>query len=109
MRLVTYDLPGFGESDPHPHRNLNTSALDMSYIATAVGFKDKFWVVGHSSGGMHAWAAIRYIPNRLAGIVAFLCLSFVHRSLKFCVILVVIYFVLRMGNFTFLFKVLIQS
>ncbi|XXG81139.1 hypothetical protein AAC387_Pa09g1841 [Persea americana] len=71
VRLVTYDLPGFGESDPHPHRNLNTSALDMSYIATAVGFKDKFWVVGHSSGGMHAWAAIRYIPNRLAGAAMF--------------------------------------
>ena len=24
---VSYDLPGFGESDPHPNRNLNSSAL----------------------------------------------------------------------------------
>ena len=24
---VSYDLPGFGESDPHPNRNSNSSAL----------------------------------------------------------------------------------
>ncbi|KAF8395228.1 hypothetical protein HHK36_019170 [Tetracentron sinense] len=66
VRLVTYDLPGFGESDPHPNRNLNSSALDMSYLANAVGVYDKFWVVGYSTGGMHAWAALRYIPDMLA-------------------------------------------
>ncbi|KAK1283112.1 hypothetical protein QJS10_CPB21g01206 [Acorus calamus] len=69
VRLVTYDLPGFGESDPHPHRNLNSSAFDMLNVADAVGLKDKFWVLGYSGGGMHAWAAIRYIPDRLAGAI----------------------------------------
>ncbi|KAL5985766.1 hypothetical protein ACLOJK_027753 [Asimina triloba] len=69
VRLITYDLPGFGESDPHPKRNLNSSALDMSYLATAVGVKEKFWVVGYSTGAMHAWAALRYIPDRIAGTV----------------------------------------
>uniref|UniRef100_A0A5B7C9F6 AB hydrolase-1 domain-containing protein n=1 Tax=Davidia involucrata TaxID=16924 RepID=A0A5B7C9F6_DAVIN len=67
VRLVTYDLPGFGESDPHPNRNLNSSALDMLYLANAVGINDKFWVLGYSSGAMHAWAALKYIPNRIAG------------------------------------------
>ncbi|XP_058098668.1 uncharacterized protein LOC131243366 [Magnolia sinica] len=71
VRFVTYDLPGFGESDPHPHRNLNSSALDMSYVANAVGVKEKFWVVGYSAGAMHAWAALRYIPDRLAGAAMF--------------------------------------
>ncbi|OVA09910.1 hypothetical protein BVC80_1751g66 [Macleaya cordata] len=71
VRLVTYDLPGFGESDPHPTRNLNSSALDMSYLADAVAVKDKFWVVGFSGGGMHAWAALRYIADRLAGAAMF--------------------------------------
>lgn len=71
IRLVTYDLPGFGESDPYPSRNLKSSALDMLYLANALGVNDKFWVVGYSSAGMHAWAALRYIPDRLAGKFAF--------------------------------------
>ncbi|PON69833.1 Alpha/beta hydrolase fold [Parasponia andersonii] len=71
IRLVTYDLPGFGESDPHPSRNLNTSALDMLHLANAVGVSDKFWVLAHSGGGMHAWAALKYIPNKVAGAALF--------------------------------------
>ncbi|CAM0872653.1 unnamed protein product [Alopecurus aequalis] len=70
-RLVTYDLPGFGESDPHPGRNLNSSALDMVHLADALGVADKFWVVGYSGGGMHAWSALRYIPDRVAGAAMF--------------------------------------
>ncbi|KAL6967320.1 hypothetical protein U1Q18_033131 [Sarracenia purpurea var. burkii] len=69
IRLVTYDLPGFGESDPHPSRNLHTSALDMLELSYAVGIIDKFWVLGYSGGSMHAWAALRYIPDRIAGAV----------------------------------------
>ncbi|KAK7854668.1 hypothetical protein CFP56_031495 [Quercus suber] len=71
IRLITYDLPGFGESDPHPKRNLESSAIDMLLLANAVGVNDKFWVVGYSSGSMHAWAALRYIPDRLAGAAMF--------------------------------------
>ncbi|KAM1309728.1 hypothetical protein ACFX13_006545 [Malus domestica] len=71
VRLLTYDLPGFGESDPHPDRNLEFSAMDMLLLADAVGVNDKFWVVGYSSGSMHAWAALRYIPDRLAGAAMF--------------------------------------
>lgn len=67
VRLITYDLPGFGESDPHPGRNLTSSALDMHQVANALGVVDKFWVVGLSSGGLHAWAALRYIPDQIAG------------------------------------------
>lgn len=72
VRLLTYDLPGFGESDPHPNRNLETSAMDMLLLADAVGVNDKFWVVGYSSGSMHAWASLRYIPDRLAGMMSLL-------------------------------------
>ncbi|XP_043696153.1 uncharacterized protein LOC122646630 [Telopea speciosissima] len=71
VRLVTYDLPGFGESDPHPSRNLNSSALDMLYITDAVGASDKFWVMGYSGGSIHAWAALKYIPDRIAGAAMF--------------------------------------
>ena len=65
---MTYDLPGFGESDPYPRRNLESSATDMTLLANAVGVNDKFWIVGYSSGSIHAWAALRYIPDRLAGV-----------------------------------------
>ncbi|KAK1587673.1 hypothetical protein Q3G72_015699 [Acer saccharum] len=71
VRLLTYDLPGFGESDPHPNRNLESSALDMSFFAQSMGVEDKFWVLGYSSGSLHAWAALRYIPYRLAGAAMF--------------------------------------
>lgn len=67
VRLITYDIPGFGESDPHPNRNLKSSADDMLHLSYAVDVTDKFWVVGYSSGSMHAWAALKYIPDRLAG------------------------------------------
>ncbi|XP_077239548.1 uncharacterized protein LOC143880430 [Tasmannia lanceolata] len=75
VHLLTFDLPGFGESDPHPDRDLKSSALDMSYIANVVGVKDKFWVVSYSGGGMHALAAVRYIPDRLAGAAMFAPMS----------------------------------
>ncbi|KAF9606664.1 hypothetical protein IFM89_027708 [Coptis chinensis] len=71
VRLITYDLPGFGESDPHPNRNLNTSALGMLRLADALGVNDKFWVVGYSGGGVHAWAALSYIPDKFAGAAMF--------------------------------------
>ncbi|KAL0283081.1 UNVERIFIED_CONTAM: hypothetical protein Sradi_7241000 [Sesamum radiatum] len=67
-RLISYDLPGFGESDPHPNRNLNSSALDMSHLADSVGVKGKFWVLGYSSGSLHAWASLKYIPDKVAGV-----------------------------------------
>ncbi|PIN18475.1 hypothetical protein CDL12_08847 [Handroanthus impetiginosus] len=71
VRLIGYDLPGFGESDPHPNRNLNSSALDMSHLADSVGVKGKFWVLGYSSGSLHAWAALKYIPKKVAGAAMF--------------------------------------
>ncbi|KAL3839627.1 hypothetical protein ACJIZ3_024218 [Penstemon smallii] len=71
VRLISFDLPGFGESDPHPNRNLNSSALDMSHLADFLGVKGKFWVLGYSSGALHAWAALKYIPDKVAGAVMF--------------------------------------
>lgn len=67
VRMITYDLPGFGESDPHPSRDLNSSAMDVQHLANALGVNDKFWVFGYSSAAMHAWATIKHISNRIAG------------------------------------------
>ncbi|KAI7755516.1 hypothetical protein M8C21_031690 [Ambrosia artemisiifolia] len=70
VRLVTYDLPGFGESDPHPNRTLQSSAMDLLYLADALKI-DKFWMLGYSSSAIHAWAALKYIPRKIAGAVMF--------------------------------------
>lgn len=71
IHLLTYDLPGFGESSSHPSRTLQSSALDMLFLANALGLNQKFWVLGYSSGSLHAWAALRFIPDRLAGAAMF--------------------------------------
>ncbi|KAM7264386.1 hypothetical protein ACFE04_002069 [Oxalis oulophora] len=71
VRLITYDLPGFGESDPHPRRNLNTSAMDMLYLADTLGVNEKFWVLGYSAASLHTWSTLKYIPDRIAGAALF--------------------------------------
>ncbi|KAJ0091212.1 hypothetical protein Patl1_12546 [Pistacia atlantica] len=45
--LLTYDIPGFGESDPHPSRNVESSVLDILFLASSVGVNGKFWVLGY--------------------------------------------------------------
>nr|XP_043610238.1 uncharacterized protein LOC122581967 [Erigeron canadensis] len=71
VRLVTYDLPGFGESDSHPNRTLQSSAIDLLHLADAAKIVNKFWVLGYSSGAIHAWAALNYIPSKIAGAAMF--------------------------------------
>ncbi|GAB2272364.1 hypothetical protein Dimus_007189 [Dionaea muscipula] len=71
IRLLTYDLPGFGESDPHPTRTLNSSASDMLYLADTLGVSGRFWLLGFSSANLHVWAALRYISDRVAGVAMF--------------------------------------
>ncbi|KAM7529176.1 hypothetical protein LguiB_032586 [Lonicera macranthoides] len=68
VRLVTYDLPSFGESDPHPNRNHNSSALDMLHPANTVTIDGKFSVLGYSSRAMHAWAGVKYLPTRISAL-----------------------------------------
>ncbi|XP_023744921.1 uncharacterized protein LOC111893078 [Lactuca sativa] len=70
VRLVTYDLPGFGESDPHPNRTLHSSAMDLLHLTEALEI-NKFWVFGYSSGAIHTWAALKHIPSKIAGAAMF--------------------------------------
>lgn len=64
---MSYDRPGIGQSDPHLKRTLNSSAEDMADIADALGMGRRFWIFAHSGGSAYAWAALHYIPDRLAG------------------------------------------
>ncbi|GBG59338.1 hypothetical protein CBR_g32350 [Chara braunii] len=69
IRMISYDRPGFGQSDPQPQRTLRTGAEDMAALADALELGDKFWILSYSGGGPHAWAAARFIPHRIAGLV----------------------------------------
>ncbi|KAI3696684.1 hypothetical protein L6452_29164 [Arctium lappa] len=65
--IVSFDRPGYGESDPDPNRTLKSSALDIEELADQLGLGSKFYVVGFSMGGQVIWTCLKYIPHRLAG------------------------------------------
>ncbi|CAM8878127.1 unnamed protein product [Rhodiola kirilowii] len=65
--LVSFDRPGYGESDPDPRRTPETLALDIEDLADQLGLGQRFFVVGFSMGGQCVWGCLKYIPHRLAG------------------------------------------
>ncbi|KAL4586060.1 hypothetical protein LXL04_010691 [Taraxacum kok-saghyz] len=65
--IVSYDRPGYGESDPNPKQTLKSSALDIEELADQLGLGSKFHVAGFSMGGQLIWTCLKYIPHRLAG------------------------------------------
>ncbi|KAG2327926.1 hypothetical protein Bca4012_036960 [Brassica carinata] len=64
---VSFDRPGYGESDPDPNRSPRSIALDIEELADGLGLGPKFYVVGLSMGGEITWTCLKYIPHRLAG------------------------------------------
>ncbi|KAL3825774.1 hypothetical protein ACJIZ3_021803 [Penstemon smallii] len=65
--LVSFDRPGYGESDPHPTRTIKSLAFDIEELADKLELGSKFYVVGFSMGGQIVWTCLKYIPYRLAG------------------------------------------
>ncbi|CAL0333442.1 unnamed protein product [Lupinus luteus] len=65
--VVSFDRPGYGESDPDPHRTAKSIALDVEELADNLGLGPKFYVIGYSMGGQSVWGCLKYIPHRLAG------------------------------------------
>lgn len=68
VRMVSYDRPGYGQSDPNPGRTPQSEAEDIAQIADLLEMGSKFHVLAFSMGGYAAWACLRYIPERLAGV-----------------------------------------
>ncbi|CAH1435826.1 unnamed protein product [Lactuca virosa] len=66
---VSFDRPGYGESDPHPERTLKSLALDIDELADQLQLGSKFYLAGLSMGGLLVWPCLKYIPHRLAGVV----------------------------------------
>ena len=68
IRLISYDRPGYGRSDPDPGRTVADAADDIAAIADELGV-DRYAVYGGSGGGPHALAnAVR--PERVVAVAA---------------------------------------
>jgi pimeloyl-ACP methyl ester carboxylesterase len=62
--VITYDRPGYGQSDRDPGRSVAGCAADVAAIADALGF-DRFAVRGGSGGGPHALAVAALLGDRI--------------------------------------------
>lgn len=69
IRLIGYDRPGYGGSDPSPGRRVVNAAADVLAIADHLGLAN-FSVWGHSGGGPHALACSATLPDRVASAAA---------------------------------------
>ncbi|KAL2660667.1 hypothetical protein AAZV13_03G155400 [Glycine max] len=67
--IVSFDRPGYGESDPHPNQTVKSLALDIEELTDKLGLGSKFYIIGFSLGGQVVWRCLKYIPHRLAGAV----------------------------------------
>jgi pimeloyl-ACP methyl ester carboxylesterase len=68
IRLLSYDRPGYGGSDPAPGRIVADAASDIAAIADALGI-DRFAVHGGSGGGPHALACTQ-LPDRVVAVAS---------------------------------------
>lgn len=69
IRWIGYDRPGYGGSDAHPGRSVGSAAADVAAIADALGI-DRFAVMGHSGGSVHALACAGLLPERVQAVLA---------------------------------------
>ncbi|KAI6697851.1 hypothetical protein NL676_017970 [Syzygium grande] len=70
--IVSFDRPGYGESDPDPKRAPKSIAVDIEELADKLGLGSSFYVIGYSMGGQAVWGCLKYIPHRyrsLSGVV----------------------------------------
>jgi pimeloyl-ACP methyl ester carboxylesterase len=64
IRLISYDRPGYGGSDPYPGRTVADAAEDVEAIADKLKL-EKFGVLGRSGGGPHALACAALLGDRV--------------------------------------------
>lgn len=64
IHFVSFDRPGYGESDPDPNRTVKSIALDIEELGDQLELGQKFYVIGTSMGGQVVWGCLKYIPHR---------------------------------------------
>ncbi|TXS47285.1 alpha/beta fold hydrolase [Streptomyces sp. OR43] len=73
-QLITYDRPGYGDSDRLPGRCVADAVQDVRAIADHIGL-DRFAVVGRSGGASHALACAALMPERVTRTAALVGLA----------------------------------
>lgn len=74
VRLITFDRPGYGESDRLPNRRVADAASDVAAIADAYEL-ERFAVMGRSGGSPHALACAALLPDRTTRAAALVSLA----------------------------------
>jgi pimeloyl-ACP methyl ester carboxylesterase len=69
VRVVAYDRPGYGRSDPKLGRSVAEAPADIAAIADQLGF-EQFAVVGGSGGAPHALACGALLADRVVRVGA---------------------------------------
>ncbi len=64
VRMVVYDRPGYGRSDPLPGRSVADAPADIAAIADELGL-ERFAVMGGSGGAPHALACGALLGDRV--------------------------------------------
>lgn len=71
--IVSFDRPGYGESDPNPSATLRSISSDIEELADQLDLGSKFYVVGISLGGEIVWTCLKYIPHRYVSLCTIIC------------------------------------
>ncbi|XP_037417259.1 uncharacterized protein LOC119280538 [Triticum dicoccoides] len=66
--LLSFDRPGYCESDAHPARTEESIAVDIVELADNLQLGPRFHLMGFSMGGEIMWSCLKHIPHRLAGV-----------------------------------------
>ena len=72
VRLITFDRPGYGRSDPSDAENFLAIVNDVVELVDALNI-DKFAVIGNSIGSCYALACGYKIPERIISISTINC------------------------------------
>jgi pimeloyl-ACP methyl ester carboxylesterase len=64
IRLVSYDRPGYGQSDAYPPRNTTTEARDVASAAAQLQLPDEFHILAVGAGSYVAWTMLHEFPEK---------------------------------------------
>jgi pimeloyl-ACP methyl ester carboxylesterase len=64
VRLIAFERPGIGDSEPHAYGSVRDWAIDVRHLVDRLGI-DRFGLIGLSGGGPYALACAHEMPDRV--------------------------------------------
>lgn len=61
---LSFDRPGYAESDPNLASTEKSIALDIEELADNLQLGPKFYLMGFSMGGEIMWSCLKHISHR---------------------------------------------